>query len=270
MSVESHDLTRIWPSLAIVSCWADGHAALYIDDLKRRLPGVEIQPKGLLATEAVVTLPFRGRAPLAVRSHFFEFLRDGRVWLADQLLPGHEYSVVVTTGGGLYRYRLDDRVRVDGFVGRTPSLRFLGKEDQISDLCGEKLNESFVARALADACAKTGVTPAFAFIAPEVGARPPRYTLYLEAEADPPNFFAGAVDDCLAANPHYRYCRALGQLGPLRVVRAASIFPRYAARCRQAGQRLGAIKPLALSTQAGWSEVFAADREVSERRVTHA
>jgi hypothetical protein len=39
-------------------------------------PRCRVQSKGLLATEAVVTIPWRGRYPLAVTSHFFEFLSD--------------------------------------------------------------------------------------------------------------------------------------------------------------------------------------------------
>ncbi len=161
-AIGPRDFTGIWPRLRVVSCWAEGHAALSLPALRTRLPGVHIQPKGLLATEAVVTLPFRGLTPLAVRSHFFEFLRDGRPYLAHQLVPGEVYSVVVTTGGGLYRYRLEDKVRVNGFVEKTPSLAFLGKEDHVSDLCGEKLNETFVASALGETCARLGVAPRFA------------------------------------------------------------------------------------------------------------
>ena len=42
---------------------------------------------------------------------------------------GGTYSVILTTGGGLYRYQLHDLVEVTGFVGRCPLVRFLGKED---------------------------------------------------------------------------------------------------------------------------------------------
>lgn len=251
-----NDYRAIWPRLAVVSCWADGHAAMPAREIARLLPGVAIQPKGLLATEGVVTLPFAGLTPLAVRSHFFEFLYEGRAYLAHELVPGRIYSVVLTTGGGLYRYRLEDRVEANGVVRRTPSLRFLGKEDHVSDLCGEKLNETFVAGVLARACAAAGIAPRFAFIAPDVASSPPAYVLYVESAGRVPSHVASLIDDLLAANPHYRYCRALGQLAPLRVVRAASMFPRYAARCRETGQRLGDIKPLALSVRSGWTKVF--------------
>ena len=250
------DYTAIWPCLAVVSCWADSHAAMSAAEITRLLPGVVIQPKGLLATEGVVTLPFAALTPLAVRSHFFEFLHEGRACLAHEVVPGRIYSVVLTTGGGLYRYRLEDRVEVNGFVGRTPSLRFLGKEDHVSDLRGEKLNETFVAGALAQAWTAAGITPRYAFIAPDVVSSPPSYALYVDTPGSVPAGLAVLVDDLLAANPHYRYCRALGQLAPLRVVRVSSMFHRYAARCREAGQRLGDIKPLALSTRTGWTEVF--------------
>ncbi len=111
--------------------------------------GSRLQPKGLLATEAVVTIPFDGRHPLAIRSHFFEFVDpDGRVRLAHELQRGMEYTLLLTTGGGLYRYKLCDRVIVDDFVHHTPSLRFLGRDDRVSDLFGEKLSDGFVAGVL--------------------------------------------------------------------------------------------------------------------------
>ena len=251
------DYTAIWPRLQIVSCWADGHAAFSLNVLKRMLPRVHIQPKGLLATEAVVTLPFEGLTPLAVRSHFFEFLREGRAYLAHQLVPGEVYSVVVTTGGGLYRYRLEDTVEVNGFVRKTPSLRFLGKQDCVSDLCGEKLNETFVARALDEVCERLGMAPRSALVAPDLSGVPPAYTLYLEIDAQPPAALSRLLDEHFATNPHYGYCRMLGQLAPVRLFHVTGpMFPAYVERCRELGQRVGDIKPLALSKRAGWSDVF--------------
>ena len=139
----------IWPRLSLISCWADGPARAAAALLARRCEGIALQPKGLLATEAVVTIPFDGRHPLAIRSHFFEFVEpDGRVRLAHELQRGMEYTLLLTTGGGLYRYKLCDRVIVDDFVHHTPSLRFLGRDDRVSDLFGEKLSDGFVAGVL--------------------------------------------------------------------------------------------------------------------------
>lgn len=246
------DLTRIWPRLGLISCWGNGHAALHLEEIRRAFPGVEIQPKGLLATEGFVTIPFQGAWPVAIRSHFFEFLEeDGRPRLAHEIERGGVYSVVLTTGGGLYRYRLEDRVEVTGFVGRTPSLRFLGKEGHVSDLCGEKLHESFVAVALERAFRRMGIAPRFAMLAPEEGT-PPGYVLFLEADSLPSEL-ARTVEEELVANPHYRACVALGQLAPVRVFRIEKDgFSLYLLRCRERGQRMGDVKPLALSALPGW------------------
>jgi hypothetical protein len=266
-AIGPRDASAIWPRLQVVSCWADGHAALALPALRLRVPRARVQPKGLLATEAVVTVPFRGLTPLAIRSHFFEFVRDGRAYLAHQLVPGEVYSVVVTTGGGLYRYRLEDRVRVNGFVEKTPSLAFLGKEDRVSDLCGEKLNETFVAGALAEVCAQLRVTARFAMLAPDLAESPPGYTLYIETNAEPPAELGTMLDDALARNPQYRYCRMLGQIAPVRLFHAtAPMFSAYVERSRELGQRAGDIKPLALSAREGWSKVFRGTYHADECR----
>ena len=52
--------------------------------------------------------------------------------LAHELERGRTYSVVVTTGGGLYRYRLGDLVNVVGFEAGCPLLRFVGREEASS------------------------------------------------------------------------------------------------------------------------------------------
>ena len=94
------DATRsaaLWPSLSIISCWADGHAEFAANALSAALPGVTIQAKGLLATEGVVSIPFDGKHPLAIRSHFFEFIDSaGKAFLASELEIGRTYEVVLT------------------------------------------------------------------------------------------------------------------------------------------------------------------------------
>jgi len=247
----------LWPHVELISCWGDAHAALHLPEVQRLFPAAEVQPKGLVATEAFVTIPYAGRYPLAIRSHFFEFVPeggDGRPRLAHELETGDVASVVVTTGGGLYRYRLQDRVAVDGFVGPTPSLRFLGKEGHVSDLCGEKLHESFVAGALARTFESLRISPRFALLAPSDSA--PGYTLYLEAPQPPPGL-AASLDTELSANPNYRLCVSLGQLAPAKVhLIDENGVARYLEHRRKCGQRLGDVKPLALSSESGWSRVF--------------
>jgi hypothetical protein len=247
---------HLWPRLGLISCWADGHAADAAEALRREFPGVRIQPKGLLATEACVTFPRRDAHVLAIRSHFFEFLDDrGHPHLAHELRGGESYSVVVTTGGGLYRYRLEDRVEVTGFAGETPTLRFVGKEDHVADRFGEKLHAGFVAGALRRALDGTRVE--FAMLAPETECDATFYVLYLETSGEVPRGLAHSLETELRANPHYRYCVELGQLGPLRIFRVSSSgFESYVERCMREGRRLGDVKPAALDARTGWSTRF--------------
>jgi len=244
----------LWPKLQLISCWGDGAAALSLDSLKARFPSVPIQLKGLVATEAFVTLPFAGRYPLSVASHFFEFIdSSGKVLPAESLRIGDEYEVVVTTSGGLWRYRLGDRVLVTDRLERTPSLRFIGRGEAVSDVCGEKLSEIFVSDVLKEIFADA--TPAFALLAPDHGDGEQHYTLYVEGE--PLSCWTEALDRGLRRNPHYDYCRDLGQLSAPRLfVIAGSAFEAYALRKASNGARLCDIKPAALSRSTGWSEIF--------------
>lgn len=244
----------IWPRLCVVSCWGDAHAELALADLARRFPNVAIQPKGLLATEAVVTIPFGGGHPLALESHFFEFIDEaGAIRRADELSESGIYEVIVTTGGGLWRYRLGDQVRVTGFLERTPSLRFIGRAGLVSDRFGEKLSEAFVACAVREALAGNPAAPSFAMLAPEEGSTvQSHYTLYVEGAF--PADLPARLDMALRRNPNYSYCRDLGQLRPPRIFKLdEQAYGAFVAAEMRRGMRLGDIKPVALSRRTDWS-----------------
>ena len=258
----------LWPRLSLISCWSDGNAAAAAADLATLFPYARMQPKGLIATEAFVSLPLVDRpgAALAVRSHFFEFTRvnaegeplDDRPYLAHELDTSARYAVIVTTGGGLYRYRLGDIVEVVGHINECPLIRFIGRQGNVSDWFGEKLNEAHVAGVLRDVFAAVRVSPRFAMLACDTAPRPPRYVLYIDAtEGDEVVAAAAArVDAALRRSFHYDYARALGQLAPLGVFRASRASDSYLTRALRAGQRAGDVKPLALDRRTGWSQVF--------------
>ena len=255
---------RLWPRLRLVSCWADGWAALHVPELAQLFPQARIQGKGLVATEGIVSFPLVGRegAALAIRSHFYEFLPagGGPVRLAHELSRGDRYAVVLTTGGGLYRYRLQDLVEVTGHVGDCPLLRFVGREASVADRFGEKLHEDQVARALGALLGRHAIVASFAMVACEEGMGRSGYVLFAEAPGCPDGTLQRLGEDLEAAlgeGYHYRYCRDLGQLGPLQVFRIeGDASEQYLANCRARGQRIGDIKPRALSPESGWARVF--------------
>lgn len=267
---------QFWPQLAFLSCWADGSASGYVASVRSLLPFVEIQPKGLLATEGFVSLPLldRAGAALAVRSHFFEFepadtpakaeSRPALLPLAHQLEEGGRYRVVVTTAGGLYRYQLGDEVEVVGWENQCPRLRFLGRAGATSDLVGEKLAEPHVRCALERFLAQEGIEPSFVLLVP-VSAEPPHYRLYLQGAALPQPLavrvgWARRLEALLAENPYYQHAVRLGQLGPVdcevldpQGEPAAAVVER---RRVERGQQLGTHKPAVLDRDSGWPEAF--------------
>lgn len=210
----------IWPRLAVISCWADGWAAEPLPRIRGLLPHAAIQPKGLLATEAVITIPLHARTDpnpvpvLAAASHFYEFLDidSGDIRLAQDLIDGRCYAVVVTSAGGLYRYRMHDRVIPEGRFGQAPILRFVGRADEVSDLRGEKLHESFVAEVLGELFPADGSRPAPCHLESACVDGQARYELVLDASATQDVDLRGRLDALLRRNPHYAYCRDLGQL----------------------------------------------------------
>lgn len=255
------DLGSLWPRLALISCWADGHAARSVDAVRSRFPRVEIQPKGLLATEGVISLPLfaAGGAVAAVASHFLEFApadSPSEALTVDQLDAGATYEVIMTTGGGLYRYRLRDLVRVEGRHLATPILSFLGRTDGSSDLAGEKLTPSFVESALSGALGDCDARVPFAILAPARNGLD-GYLLFIETTSpEHADRISAAVERRLRHGYHYALCRDLGQLAPVRAVTVKDGARVYERACVEHGQRAGAVKPAALETRIDWSEVF--------------
>jgi hypothetical protein len=229
--------------MKLISCWTDASSRSYARDLQSRMPGVPVQGKGLLATEGVTTVPDgEGRPVLAADSGFYEFLDDqGRVCCAGELQQGACCEVVMTTSGGLYRYRSGDRVRCEGFAGDVPLLTFVGRSGLVSDLVGEKLTEAFVEHCLES-------IPGFRMLVPVKGGEP-HYTLVTERRyAVRCRTLLPAVESQLMENPQYAYARSLGQLGKLTLTVKDDPLGLYLEQVLQR-QRLGDIKLPALCSR---------------------
>ena len=246
---EENNFSGVFPDLKIISCWADGSAAEHIHGIENRFGDVFIQPKGLLATECFVSFPLTGESGgrLSIYSHFFEFrsLENGRIYTAGNLKRG-EYELIVTTGGGFYRYCIGDIVEVmETYPSRPPLIRFLRRKGASCDLFGEKLTEDFVRNILK----KLGISESFCLLAPEGN----RYRLYTQAEGITDEM----LDNALCEGYHYSYCRKLGQLERAEVVTVAGAPQNdYIKRLAAEGLRIGDIKPAFLTSRSGWENTF--------------
>lgn len=233
---------RVWPQLKLVSCWTDAAAATFVPALRQAFPQALIQGKGLLATEAALTVPLFGApAPVPLMDEvFLEFeSNEGSVRRLHELEEGAEYGIVVSQTGGFLRYRLGDRVQVVGRVGRTPCLKFLGRAGCSSDLAGEKLDEALARAVLA---AELGPDGHCSYLTPITD--PAGYCCITDhsAAAVESEALARRLDHALSRSFQYRQARHLGQLNPLRVRYRADARAAYEAAQMERGLNWGNIK----------------------------
>ncbi|MBS7425604.1 GH3 auxin-responsive promoter family protein [Pseudomonas syringae] len=264
--------TELWPRLAAVSCWMDGPSRVYAQQLAARFPQARWLPKGLFATEGVVSLPFGEGAgcPLAIGSHYLEFIGDdGLPKEAHALRMGETAQVLLTTGAGLYRYALGDRVRVVGKLAGTPRVEFVGRCASTCDLVGEKLDEQLVERALAQ-CMDAADS---ACLIPDSSSALPHYVVLLCTSTTTlasicRNTLANSIEMALQRSFHYAHARTLGQLGPVRMrfvcggaQKLAELLQRAA---ESTGIRAGDVKPRALISRLDTADALLAITEEPE------
>lgn len=258
----------LWPRLALISCWADANAEAFVAPMRNYFGDVPVEAKGLLATEGVVSFPVgdpRGAA-VAVTSHFLEFVdlqaRAAVPSLAHELRLGAQYSPLLTTASGFARYHLQDVLECVGFVGKVPLVKFIGKLDRTSDICGEKLDATRVDAAVTLACHESGVRPQFVMLAPSIAARP-RYMAYVESASSEAELqcCAASLEARLRESYHYAYARDLGQLDAVGVKRVRRGYERYQEKLVSMGVKLGNIKPTQLDSRTIWDDVYSESPE---------
>lgn len=178
-----------WPNLRLLSCWKGGTMPLYLRELPRLWGDCPIRDLGYMASEGRAATPLVNAGAggvLNVTSHFFEFVpveeRDSSAptfLTAEELEPDREYYIYFTTSAGLYRYDINDVVRVVDFYRETPVIQFVRKGQGISSITGEKLTESQVTAAVMETV-EAGDFDVRHFTACVKWADPPFYALYAE------------------------------------------------------------------------------------------
>jgi hypothetical protein len=249
---------RIWPNLRVISCWADSGMAAAAAGLGSLFPNASLQPKGLIATEGIVSIPLGSRhRPLAITSHALEFMAVSSdvILQVHQLEKARQYRVVLTNAGGLYRYRLHDIVEVTGFFGAIPCIAFIERDNIVSDLVGEKLNIHHVEEAF-----RSLQEPSrFIMLAPHFSHGKPGYSVFIEQrQSCDYESVLERVEHGLMENYHYRHARSMRQLNPLSLfVIQSDAYRHYADRLVARGCcKRGDIKHMALRIETDWAAVF--------------
>ena len=238
----------LWSQLKLISCWDSANAADSADFLRSLFPNVLVQGKGLLATEAPMTIPLipaKGCLPV-LNEVFFEFLDEsGFVYQLHQLKQGNTYEMIISQKGGFYRYRIGDRVRFTHSYLNTPCLEFIGRKKEVSDLVGEKLHSEFVrdvlkSLPLEESCFKTLVPVKY----PQE-----HYLLLLDNAKQNPEEIAMQLEEALQKSHHYRQARLLEQLQSVQVMVSKRIPEIISLYKTSSGKKWGDLKHDILSNQ---------------------
>lgn len=243
------DWKAIWPDLHFISVWGSGMAEQGFSELKKLFPGTQIQAKGLLATEAPMTIPWSpsaGFLPL-LQDVFFEFIDDDKnIHLLHELKIGKTYEIVISTFGGLFRYRLGDQVQVRHYYKNTPCLDFLGRSGDVCDLAGEKISEWAVRDILKTLNKDLG----FYLLVPD--QKSSRYLLFSEKELMTPTT---GLDFAFKKIFHYDVARSQGQLDAIEYKHRPFLRDEY---FQWLGKniRLGDIKEKALIANLAQAKSF--------------
>jgi sterol desaturase/sphingolipid hydroxylase (fatty acid hydroxylase superfamily) len=254
-------LADIWPYLKIVGTWTGGSCGIPLKAVMEGLPeGTKTIDLGYVSSEFRGTITIdadsNGGVP-TLQENFFEFVErkefeEGRrnFLLLVDLKVGKEYYLFVTTPAGLYRYDMNDILRVQGFFNATPTLVFVQKGRGMTNITGEKLSENQIITAVAKLEQEFGMRVLyFQMLADELTSC---YDLYLELRLERRNFQVNQVGDYLdlalqAENVEYQAKRQSGRLHALKVhilkPETSEIYKQY---CLSQGQREGQFKPLIL------------------------
>ncbi len=200
--------SHVWPHLKLISSWTQGDAAAPARRVAGLFPHVMLQPKGLLATECAVTVPMGDHEVPLIQDVVMEGLDDeGKIVPLWDWKPGQSYELLVTTWGGLARYRLGDRVLVDRLAHATPCFHFVGRTGGTVDLAGEKMDPQFVRQVLEELMPDASGTRVL--LAHAAG-----YVLLTDVTAAPTG---EQLEAALGRSHRYAQARVLGQLGAATV-----------------------------------------------------
>lgn len=160
-------LPRHFWNISFLANWTGGTLRLYLPRLRELFDNAPIRDIGLLASEGRFSVPLEDGTAAGVadiESNFLEFIpaefygqANPPALRADEVEVGREYYLVISNWTGLWRYNMDDCVRVTGKLGQSPIFEFLHRGSSTANITGEKITEHQVVEAMRHASQAAGL-----------------------------------------------------------------------------------------------------------------
>jgi len=247
-----------WPNMQVVNVWFCGNTKIYYEKVKDSFPkDCVFHEFGYISTECKTGVTLVSNQPeTTIFGHksYFEFIHESeidnsnpKIYQIHELKKGERYCMLITTCSGLYRYNMNDLLKVNSYFNQFPQLEFIQKVNGTISLTGEKLHERQFIEAVHETERKTGKTVPFfvGFANPEKS----NYKFYFEftdqktSQSDAEAFTARLDSILQEYNGEYRDKRQSNRLkAPETALMGPESFERFKAICIDSGYRDGQFK----------------------------
>jgi hypothetical protein len=183
---------RIWPKLIYIASVTGANFSIYDDKVAEYSGNIPVYSSVYSATEATVGINRyinRQRYVVIPSVAFFEFIPvensdedQPSTKNLNELKIGSDYEVVATNQAGLYRYRIEDVVKVVDFYKESPEVEFLYRRNQLLNMVSEKTTEEHALNAVSNTFRTLGCSFSDYTIMPDNSISPGRYVFYIEAK----------------------------------------------------------------------------------------
>jgi hypothetical protein len=245
-----------WPHLKLMVTWTCGSCGIALNAALKIMPeNIKVADPGYLSSEfrGSVTYDYKSQSGLPTyNDHFFEFVSkeewengESNFKLLHEIEKGRDYYVFISTPAGLWRYNMNDIVRVSGFLNQCPLITFQQKGNGACNITGEKLYENQVIEAFQSLQWKALYYQVLADV------NDSRYIGYIEWHNEPKESqdeLSVIMDEALARlNVEYAEKRASKRLNPfvLKYLPLGS-FTQIKKQAVEAGQKEGQFKMVML------------------------
>jgi sterol desaturase/sphingolipid hydroxylase (fatty acid hydroxylase superfamily) len=256
LQMKSSEIKHFWPHLKLLVTWTCGSCGIALQAALKLLPeNIKVADLGYLSSEfrGSVTYDYSKQSGLPTyKDHFYEFVMkedwesgESNFKLLHELEKDFDYYVFVTTPSGLWRYNMNDILRVKGFLNDCPLITFQQKGNGACNITGEKLYESQVIEAFQSMQWKAMYYQVLADV------NNSRYIGYIEWHNEPKESqdeLSVIMDDALARlNVEYAEKRASKRLNPFVLkYLPQGTFANIKKQAVEAGQKEGQFKMVML------------------------
>jgi len=239
-----------WPNLAFVVTARGGTSDFYLQKFTQYFGYTPVFGGIYSSNEAVFGICPNfddDSAILAIESGFYEFVppqewnkQQPETLLAEQVIIGEQYRILVTNYNGFYRYDIGDIVEVVGFYGNAPTIVFRYRWGGTLSSTTEKTTETHVVRTIQRLQREFNLTLENFCITLAEHQIPPPYILNIElasgASLDNPQAFLQRFDNELKAIHDFYAIKRQSQIPPpqLRILAPGS-FAQVRERMYQNG-----------------------------------